>query len=233
MLSDDNTLPVTQSKQASLGISYDKNKLFIGLEGYYKFVNGISTSTQGFQNEDQFNGEIGKYTVNGLEFLINQKSKNLSNWFSYTYNNNSYTFETLNPQKFPNNIDIKHTLTFASTYTYENVKLGIGLNYHTGRPFTKPQENNAVNTSTFPYTINYQSPNSSRIKDYIRADASAVYDFKISERIDASFGASVLNLLNRKNTLNTYYRLNDADEVETIENISLGITPNFSFRIFF
>ncbi|SMC63450.1 TonB-dependent receptor [Cellulophaga tyrosinoxydans] len=233
VLSDDNTLPVTQSKQASLGISYDKNKLFIGLEGFYKFVNGISTSTQGFQNEDQFNGEIGKYTVNGLEFLINQKSKNLSNWFSYTYNNNSYTFETLNPQKFPNNIDIKHTLTFASTYTYENVKLGIGLNYHTGRPFTKPQENNAVNTSTFPYTINYQSPNSSRIKDYIRADASAVYDFKISERIDASFGASVLNLLNRKNTLNTYYRLNDADEVETIENISLGITPNFSFRIFF
>ena len=196
-------------------------------------MNGISTSTQGFQNEDQFNGEIGKYTVNGLEFLINQKSKNLSNWFSYTYNNNSYTFETLNPQKFPNNLDIKHTLTFACTYTYENVKLGIGLNYHTGRPFTKPQENNAVNTSTFPYTINYQSPNSSRIKDYIRADASAVYDFKISERIDASFGASVLNLLNRKNTLNTYYRLNDADEVETIENISLGITPNFSFRIFF
>lgn len=233
VLSDDDTLPVTRSKQASLGISYEKNKLFIGLEGFYKFVNGISTSTQGFQNEDQFNGEIGRYTVNGIEFLINQKSKNLSNWFSYTYNNNTYTFETLSPQKFPNNLDIKHTLTFASTYTYENIKLGIGLNYRTGRPFTEPQENNAVNTSTFPYTINYRNHNSSRIADYIRADASAVYDFKISTTINASFGASVLNLLNRKNTLNTYYRLNDADEVETIENVSLGITPNFSFRLFF
>ena len=233
VLSDDNSLPVTRSKQASIGISYDKNKLFIGLEGFYKFVNGISTATQGFQNEDQFNGEIGKYAVNGIEFLINQKSKNLSNWFSYTFNNNRYTFETLDPQKFPNNLDIKHTLTFASTYTYENVKLGIGLNYRTGRPFTKPQENNAVNTSTFPYTINYESHNSNRISDYIRADASAVYNFKISNTINASFGASVLNFLNRKNTLNTYYRLNDTDEVETIENVSLGITPNLSFRFFF
>ena len=234
VLSDDHLLPITKSKQISLGINYDKNKLYVGLEGFYKLVNGISTATQGFQNEDQFNGEIGKYVVNGVEFLINQKTKNLSNWFSYAYNNNTYTFKAIQPHKFPNNLDIRHTFTFASTYTYKKIKLGLGLNYRTGRPYTKPQEgNNAINTATFPHTINYEYPNSSRITDYMRADASAIYIFNFSPKIHASIGASVLNFFNKKNILNTYYRLNDADEIETIENVSLGRTPNFSFRVRF
>tara|TARA_R110002051_G_scaffold72481_9_gene131022 strand:+ start:1868 stop:4414 length:2547 start_codon:yes stop_codon:yes gene_type:complete len=234
VLSDENSLPITRSKQISLGFNYDKNKLYIGLEGFYKLVNGISTETQGFQNEDQFNGEIGKYAVNGIEFLINQKTKNLSNWFSYTYNDNTYTFKDIQPNKFPNNLDIKHTFTFASTYTYKKIKLGLGVNYRNGRPYTKPQEgNNAVNTSTFPHTINYENPNSSRVTNYVRVDASAIYIFNLGNKINASIGASVLNFFNKKNILNTYYRLNDVDEIETIENISLGITPNISFRVNF
>jgi len=46
-------------------------------------------------------------------------------------------------------------------------------------------------------------------------------------------GASILNVFDQKNILNTYYRLNDANEIETIENLSLGITPQISFRVFF
>jgi hypothetical protein len=45
--------------------------------------------------------------------------------------------------------------------------------------------------------------------------------------------SSVLNILNRRNILNSYYELNDADEIETIENIFLGVTPNVSFKVFF
>ena len=41
------------------------------LEGFYKEVDGITTDTQGFQNEAQFNGEIGSYTVYGVESLLN------------------------------------------------------------------------------------------------------------------------------------------------------------------
>ncbi|WP_430967262.1 TonB-dependent receptor [Spongiimicrobium sp. 2-473A-2-J] len=234
ILSDNTTLPITKSKQASLGINYDKNHLYIGLEGFYKEVTGISTATQGFQNQDQFNGEIGSYEVKGLEFLINKKTPRFSTWLSYAYNVNDYTFEDITPSTFPNNLDIRHTLTFAGTYVRNNLKLGIGFNYRTGKPFTEPLDNpNAINTGTFPLSINYKEPNSTRLPDYIRADASAIYDFDLSPTIKASVGASVLNFLNRKNILNTYYRLNDQDEIETVENVSLGITPNFSFRIWF
>ncbi|MCK0189879.1 carboxypeptidase-like regulatory domain-containing protein [Arenibacter sp. F20364] len=233
-LSDNEKLPITKSKQISLGLNYDKNTLYVGVEGFYKKVNGISTSTQGFQNQDQFSGEIGKYDVSGIEFLINKKTATYSTWFSYAYNTNNYTFENISPNHFPNNLDIRHTITFAGTYTYKSFRMGLGANYHTGRPYTKPQEgNNAIVLNVFPNQINYEEPNSSRLPAYLRADASFIYNFKISQGIKSSVGASVLNILNKKNILNTYYRINDQNEIETIERVSLGITPNFSFRMNF
>ncbi|MCB0373252.1 MAG: TonB-dependent receptor plug domain-containing protein, partial [Muricauda sp.] len=181
ILSNDGTLPVTQSKQGSVGLNYEKNSFYVGVEGFYKTVDGISTSTQGFQNSNQFSGEIGSYEVKGVEFLINKKGDNYSTWLSYAYNKNDYTFDSIVPQTFPNNLDIRHTLTFASTYTYKNLKLGIGLNYRTGKPYTQPLEGDeALDQDFFPARINYEEPNSSRLPEYFRADASAVYSFRLS-----------------------------------------------------
>ncbi|WP_437398050.1 TonB-dependent receptor [Flagellimonas lutimaris] len=234
ILSNDNTLPVTKSKQGSFGINYEKNNFYVGIEGFYKNVGGISTSTQGFQNQYQFSGEIGSYDVQGIELLINKKGDNYSTWLSYAYNKNDYTFDSIVPQSFPNNLDIRHTVTFASTYTYKDLKLSIGLNYRTGKPFTEPVEGDeGLDQGYYPPRINYQPPNSSRLPEYFRADASAIYNFQISRTIRANAGLSILNFTDRKNTLNKYYRVNENDEIETIENFSLGITPNVSFRVSF
>lgn len=234
ILSDESVLPIVKSKQGSVGFNYDKSNWFLSLEGFYKRVDGISTSTQGFQNQNQFNGEIGRYDVKGLEFLINHKNNKFSTWLSYAYNVNNYTFEDITPSKFPNNLDIRHTVTFASTYTYNNFKLGIGINYRTGKPFTEPLPGtDGLDFSTLPATIVYQSPNSSRLPDYIRADASALYSFDLSSRVKASAGLSFLNLLDRENILNAYYRLNNQLQIEKVESVSLGFTPNVSFRVSF
>ncbi|MBO0329039.1 TonB-dependent receptor [[Muricauda] lutisoli] len=234
IISNDNALPVTKSKQGSAGINYEKNNFYVGVEAFYKNVDGISTSTQGFQNPYQFSGEIGSYDVKGVEVLINKKGDNYSTWLSYTYNKNDYTFDSIVPQSFPNNLDIRHTITFASTYTYKDLKLSIGLNYRTGKPFTEPVEGDeGLDQNYYPPRINYQSPNNSRLPEYFRADASAIYNFQISRTIRANAGLSILNFTDRKNTLNKYYRVNEDDEIETIENFSLGITPNVSFRVSF
>ncbi|MCK0160593.1 carboxypeptidase-like regulatory domain-containing protein [Allomuricauda sp. F6463D] len=233
-LSNNNSLPVTTSKQVSTGINYEKNSFYVGIEGFYKNVDGISTRTQGFQNPYQFSGEIGSYDVKGVELLINKKGDNYSTWLSYAYNKNDYTFDSIVPQSFPNNLDIRHTVTFASTYTYKNLKLSVGLNYRTGKPFTKPIEGDAgLDQDYYPPRINFQQPNNSRLPEYFRADASAIYNFQLSRRIRANTGISILNLTDRKNTLNKYYRVNANDEIEAVENFSLGITPNVSFRVNF
>lgn len=206
----------------------------MGIEGFHKKVDGISTSTQGFQNPYQFSGEIGSYDVKGIEFLINKKGDHYSTWFSYAYNKNEYTFDSIVPQSFPNNLDIRHTITIASTYTYKNLKLSIGLNYRTGKPYTEPVEGeDGLDQDYYPPRINYQSPNNSRLPEYFRADASAIYNFQLSRTVHANAGLSILNFTDRKNKLNKYYRVNEDDEIETVENFSLGITPNVSFRVNF
>ncbi|AYN68957.1 TonB-dependent receptor [Euzebyella marina] len=233
IVSDGETLPVTKSKQGSFGFNYDAQNFYVGAEAFYKLVEGISTSTQGFQNQNQFNGEIGEYEVKGLEFLINRKTDIYSIWASYTYNLNNYRFDEVLPPEFPNNLDIRHTATFAGTYNLNQLKFGVGLNYRSGRPFTEPDASDPIDSTFFPNRINYNTPNSSRLPEYLRADASVIYQFDLSRSLKASAGISVLNITSRKNILNTYYQLNEENEIETISTTSLGITPNASFRVRF
>ena len=230
ILSDGDELPVTKSKQVSFGFNFEQKNLYVGLEGFYKDVNGISTATQGFQNQNQFGGELGKYNIKGVEFLINQKTSKYSIWATYTYNLNDYTFDAITPPTFPNNFDIRHTATLAGTLTFDKLKIGVGLNYRTGKPFTEPDLINPIDTTFFPGLINYQEPNSQRLSEYLRADASAIYSFNIGSGVKASTGISVINFTDRQNVLNRYYQVNDNNTVETVESFSLGITPNFSFR---
>ena len=233
IVSDGDKLPITKSKQAAIGFNYEYGNLYIGVEGFYKIVNGISTTTQGFQNQNQFNGEIGEYDVRGVELLINKKMDAYSIWASYGYNLNTYYFPDIVPQEFPNNFDIRHTGTLAGSYTFDHIKFSLGLNYHTGKPVTEPQADEPIDDSFFPFRINYQSPNTNRLPEYVRADASAIYDFDIGSLVKGFAGLSVLNITDRKNILNAYYRLNDGNEIEKVENVSLGFTPNISFRVKF
>ncbi|WP_340066082.1 carboxypeptidase-like regulatory domain-containing protein [Ascidiimonas aurantiaca] len=233
VLSDNNETPVITSQQASAGFDYKKNGWLLSAEAYYKEVEGITTRSQGFQDQNQLINAIGSYQIKGAELLINKKNQIYSIWLTYTFNENNYTFEDLVPDTFPNNVDIRHSVTLAGNYTYRNLKLAIGLNWRSGTPFTLPDSESPVNDNIVPARINYQATNSENLDDYIRADISAIYNFNLFPKIPATVGVSVLNVLNRENLLNTYFRLNENNEVQRIESRSLGITPNMSFRIRF
>lgn len=224
-------VPVVKSKQLSAGIHYNKNKLLISAEGYIKKADGITTRSQGFQNQYQFINSIGSYEIQGLDVLLNKQFGTIiSSWISYSYSSNNYIFPSLNSgKKFPNNVDIRHAFSFAGTYTQNAIKLALGLNWHSGKPTTLPSVNDAPNDRIITYT----NPNSSHLDDYLRADCSATYAFHISDNARATIGASVWNVLNKKNIINTYYTLDANNEINTVENESLGITPNVSLRIYF
>ena len=230
VLSNNTSIPIIKSKQLSTGIRYNKNGLLLSAEAYIKKVDGITTRSQGFQNQYQFVNAIGNYQIRGLDFLINKQYDNTSVWLSYSYSKNHYAFKNLNlGNSFPNNIDVTHALTFAGTYTINKFKFALGLNWRTGKPYTKPDANNPSTSNT----INYASPNSSNIEDYVRTDFSTTYTFKVADNSIAIAGFSLWNLLNKKNTINSYYIIDDEDTISKVENLSLGITPNFSFRLRF
>ncbi|WP_452226089.1 TonB-dependent receptor plug domain-containing protein [Lacinutrix cladophorae] len=228
VLANNTDIPIIKSKQASLGINYNKNKFLISIEAYYKKADGITTRSQGFQNQFQYIKAIGSYQVKGVDFLIHKQFTKFNTWLSYSYSKNDYTFESLNnANAFPNNADITHAINFSNTYTQNKFKFALGVNWHSGKPYTKPDK--TITSSN----INYNSPNSSNLKDYLRVDFSATKDFKISEGINAEIGASVWNLLNTKNTINRYYVLDTDENISKVENQSLGITPNLSLRVYF
>jgi len=223
-------IPIITSKQISAGLHYSKNKFLISAEAYIKDVKGITTRSQGFQNQYQFVNANGEYLVKGVDFLINKQFEKFSSWLSYSYSKNDYTFDALNNGKsFSNNVDIRHSLNFAGTYTYNNFKLALGLNWHSGKPYTTPEVGNEVVNGN----INYNSPNNANLNDYLRLDSSATYTFHFNDTTRAIVGASIWNILNKENITNTYYTINSDEEITKVENLSLGITPNISLRVHF
>jgi len=227
VLANNNDKPLITSKQIEVGFYYKKNNFLMSSEAYVKDVDGISSRSQGFQNQFQYEKDVGGYQVKGIDFLIHKKINKLRAWLSYSFMINDYTFEYLNnSEKFPNTIEVTNVVDLSGTYTYKNFDIGLGLNWHSGSPFTT-----AIGLNSLGTEIEYESPNSSRQKDFLRLDSSCNYRFNIGKS-SAKIGVSVWNLLNRANVLNTYYDIYN-DEVSKIENISLGITPNFSFSVAF
>jgi len=237
VLSDNNEVPIIKSRQASIGLIYNNNDWFINMEGFYKKVTGITTANQGFQNQFQNVRVVGEYHVSGLEFSLNKKMNAFSAWLSYVYMNNDYTFDELVPSSFPNNIDIRHSATIAGSFTHKQFKLSVGIDWHTGKPYTAPLEGEEIVT-VGPFSfIQYDVPNSSRLSDYFRTNISAEYRFKFTDKIDSKVNVSIVNVLNRKNTLNTKYTLGTDEDgnlsINQIEEVSLGFSPNFSIQILF
>ena len=237
ILANEDNIPIINSKQVSLGLVYNKFNWFINLEGFYKFVDGIITSNQGFQNQFQFAVGDGNYDVKGVEVVLNKKGKFFSTWLAYSYMSNNYTFQTLTPTRFPNNIDITHTASIASSFSLKKLKLSMGINWHSGKPYTIPVAGNELITENGSSTIQYNVPNAERLPDYFRTNLSAEYLWMISEKFDAKINVAILNVFDTKNTINIRYAI-DTDEngdnrVNQIEEISLGFTPNFSFQFLF
>ena len=228
-LSNNKDIPILRSKQISVGSNYYYQGLMINTEIYYKRVNGITSQSQGFQNQYEFIKTDGSYNVKGFDFIINNRFDKFNTWISYSLADNNYVFDEFEEDKFSSNYDITHTISVATAYEIKNLKLSAGLNWRTGKPTTRPISGDEIVNNK----INYSASNSSNLNAFMRVDASAIYDFTLSKKIKAQAGLSVLNLLDQKNIINSYYIVNDDNLPQEIKEYSLGITPNFAFRVFF
>src|SRR5690606_10127300 len=59
VLSNNASIPIIKSKQASTGLHFNKANWLLSAEAYFKQVEGITTRSQGFQNQYQFVNDIG------------------------------------------------------------------------------------------------------------------------------------------------------------------------------
>ncbi len=220
-------IPLQKSTQFSFGLAYKTNNWQVTLDNFYKKVVGISSPGQAFQNQLELIKINGNYTVAGSEILIRRNFDRFYGWIGYSFNRNEYRFDYFDPATFPNNFEIQHSITSAAVYEKNRLKVALGGKWNSGRPTTTP-------TGFTGYTIAYNDPNNRRLKDYLQFNLSASYwwPFSAATRLQAS--ASVLNLFDRKNVLNRYYRVDtQANAIEVVNTYSMERTPNVSLRLWF
>lgn len=230
-LANNNSIPIQKSNQISIGFNFKKNNWLITLDNFYKKITGITTSSQGFQNQLELQKSVGDYQVFGTEFLIQKSFNRFYSWLSYSFNDNNYDFEQLNNAIFPNNFEITHAISWAGIYEWKQLKFALGAKWHTGRPITTPIAFTVTETEP---NIVYNSPNNSKLEDYFQVNFSASKNWNLSERMKLETALSVLNLLNTKNSINRFYRVNSVNNsVESVDTFSLEMTPNFNIKLSF
>jgi hypothetical protein len=233
-LADDASIPVQKSKQIAVNLTYSKKDWLFSFENFYKTVDGINSSSQGFQNQLEFVKTNGSYTVSGAEMLLQKRINHFVTWLSYSYNNNKYNFPTIVQNTFSNNFEIIHVVSWAGIYEYKKLKIALGSKWYSGRPETTPSSN-LVNTSNPSNpTIDYNMPNSKNLENFFQVNLSTTYSWTTEKGLVFKLGVSVLNLLNRQNEISEYYRINAANNsIEDVKTYSLQRTPNVSLRVSF
>ncbi|WP_161435216.1 TonB-dependent receptor [Poritiphilus flavus] len=233
-LTDDNEFPLLESEQFSLGLLFDFKGWILDVDGYVKKIDGLTTFTNGFTNASE-NYSQGTSDVFGLDFLLKKQLGNYRIWLGYTYNKVDYRFEELQDAKFPGNNDITNNLTFSNTYEAGNWRFSLGWNYRTGVPFTPVSGFNVVTGD-----IEFETINSGRLPDYHRLDASLQYGFRLSSKNESTgtIGLSLQNVYNRQVPLSVFYRVDEnpltgLQDIDQLEQLSLGLTPNFLLRFNF
>lgn len=229
-LANDTTVPIQKSIQASIGISFKNNNWLITIDNFYKKVTGITTSSQGFQNQYEFVKSTGAYEILGSEFLLQKNFGKFYTWMSYCFNENNYHYQSLTPPNFLNNFELKHSISWAGIYEWNSLKLALGCKWHSGKPITTPKSI-VINPNN---TIEYNNPNNEKLADFFQLNFSASKDWKINRNTTLQTNISILNLLNTKNSINRFYRINSAtNTIESLTNYALNLTPNANIKVTF
>lgn len=233
-LSNNSSIPIQKSNQISVGFTYKNKNWLIALDNFYKKVTGISSPSQAFQNQLEFEKINGDYKVFGSEILLQKNFNHFYTWLSYSLSNSEYKFNSLIPSEFANNFQIVHSISWAGIYEWNNLKMALGSKWHSGRPETTPATNLLNFDNPAKPEINYNFPNNKDLSDYFQMNFSASYDWNFSSETQLELGISVLNILNKKNIINRYYRVNkDNNTIESVNTYSLERTPNISVRLRF
>lgn len=233
-LTDNENFPILESTQFSAGLLLDYKGWTLDLDGYSKNIDGLTTFTNGFTNAAQAFSR-GSSTIFGIDLLLKKKLGSFDLWLGYTHNKVNYQFDEIDAASFPGNNDITHNFTLSNVFEKGNWLFSLGWNYRTGAPFTQATAFNQVTEE-----IVFGPINGRRFPDYHRLDTSAQYRFKLSSKDKSTgmIGVSLQNIYNRQVPLSVFYRVDDDQqtgelEIDQLEQLSLGLTPNFLFRLNF
>lgn len=230
-LANNNNFPIMNSKHTSAGFTYTKNTFSFDTDFYYKKLKNVTALSLGFLNPENSSFNIGNQNVFGIDVFIKKRFNGFNSWVSYAYNSAQSEFKNLNNgNPFKSKSNVTHALSTALSYKLDGFQVALGWKWQTGKPYTIAETNN---DGEFEFN---NGVNTAELPVYHRLNLSSTYSFKIFNRnkLRGKIGISVRNLYNRKNLISREYIGNNSlnDPIELTERYSIGITPNFMFRLY-
>lgn len=235
VLTDNDKLPVSSSKQFILGAAWENKDFLIDVEGYYKKLSGLSeytlrfTPTRGTVNyEESFYQGTGY--AKGIDVLVQKKFGKYNGWVGYTLGEVKNNYPVYGEKDFYASNDITHEFKMVHTYKWKRFDFSLTWMYLTGKPYTAPSggyQITLLDGSTQDY-LSSSNKNGLRLPAYHRMDIAATYNYGKPGKGNGTIGLSLFNIYNRENIWYKNYDIID-NEIIATDVKYLGFTPNLSF----
>jgi hypothetical protein len=237
--------------------NFSNNAWESSVEVYYKTMQNQSEYKEGAQPDQTINDNIDNLLVfgsgrsYGAEFFLKKATGTLNGWVGYTWSKTDRIFQSINNgASFPTRWDRRHDVSVVVNYKiHPRLDLGFVFLYSTGNAITLPSERYFYENRIVDV---YGSRNSYRMAPYHRADFSATWHMKHSEKrktqdpgepirkskFKSNWNFSVYNLYNRMNPYFIYFSTEGQIQEGAIQvkayQVSLfpvlpSITWNFEF----
>ena len=229
-LSNGQEAPIIHNSQISAGFLYHKNNWSLDVDTYVKNTTGITALSLGFlqgKEDDKFRN--GKQKVYGTDIYIKKDFKKIKTWVSYSFIDIKNKYDGINNNNyFSASNQIKHALSASVTYKVENLQIGLGWKWHSGKPYTKAYKDANNN-------IVFDEINTENLSNYHRLDISSVYNFSFAKNssLKGKIGFSIRNIYNQENHIAREYFVDKISNNPILvqDRYSIDFVPNFLFRI--
>lgn len=225
---DGDLYPLLQSNQLGLGFSHSKNRFTVDMDFYMKNMEGLTTFNFGYLDPNDQDFHVGSAAIRGIDFFIQKQFNKAIFWLSYSFQDNLNTFEGLNENKaFPSNFLITHYLNTSSRVDLKGLSIELNSLYRSGIPYSEPTGYEVIGTAG---RLTYNELNNLRTADFWRIDFSITKELKIDQKRRLSFKIAALNLLQRQNVVERFYRFNN--QLKTIETLNrYDLQPKLKFGL--
>lgn len=212
-LCNNGNIPVLESQQAILGLSWHKNGYLLSVEGYRKHTTGLSRYVETPEGTGLYQGEA---KTKGVDFLIKKDWKGHSFWVAYTLSETKERFSYFDPADFLRALhDQRHELKTAMLLNFNPVYLSANCVYGSG--FPSLPDDPAVGG-----------------RAYQRMDAAVSYRLN-KPKYSLEAGVSILNVFNYENLkYDNFVRIpDDLDATLNISAEAVPFTPTMFLKVAF
>lgn len=199
-----------------VGTRYEKGKLLVNVEAYQKATDGkmnlfAEVYKRGPETRISYEAYSGDEITRGVDFFVQYRNNNWTQLLAYTFSKSDERYDGYNSGAyFPSFDDQRHRLRLVEMYKYQSWVASASWTFNTGSPVQASETGGNVQFDRLPY--------------FSQIDLGLVKRFSYkSFSFDA--GVSLLNVLNRKNVLETEsFIVNDTSGSSTVRSELTGIS---------